>query len=54
MGLISYVVVVTVGSVANVVGALVLLPLLGFGAAGVVAGSLAAGAQSYIGYVSAG
>ncbi|CAI2164500.1 18706_t:CDS:2 [Funneliformis geosporum] len=54
MGIISYIVVSTVGGVAAMVGAPAALAILGFSATGVVAGSLAAGAQGYIGSVTAG
>ncbi|CAG8687741.1 16357_t:CDS:1, partial [Funneliformis mosseae] len=54
MGLASYLIVTTVGGVAVVLGAPVILKALGFSATGIVAGSLAAAAHSYIGVVSAG
>lgn len=45
---------IAAGATAAVVGTTVALPLIGFGTAGVAAGSVAAGVQSWIGCVSAG
>lgn len=55
MGFISYVVVTGVGAVLAATGVGVpIAGMLGFSAAGPVAGSLAAGAQAYVGNVAAG
>ncbi|GBP94888.1 hypothetical protein EVAR_65452_1 [Eumeta japonica] len=56
MGLISAIVVGAVGglSLATGIGPAVVAPLLGFSSTGIVAGSVAASAQSYYGSVSAG
>lgn len=56
MGVLAWAVVTAVGGVVVAVPAIapVVLPVLGFGAAGPMAGGLAAGAQAFVGNVAAG
>lgn len=56
MGLLAWAAVVGVGAVVSVCPFLApaVLPAVGFSAVGPVAGTIAAGAQSYVGSVAAG
>lgn len=55
MGIISYIVVTGVGTIVTSTGiGAEILPYIGFSSAGPMVGSIAAGAQAYVGNIAAG